>query len=443
MAIGAFLVAMPVRASDPIIGGTKTATCGWPSVVRVLDGREQCSGTLIHPKVVMTAAHCLTGGPTTVGFGETGSQLKRSATCRGGASGETGVGTRNDWAYCVLDEEVTGVPIVPPISGCEMQRYLKAGANLTAVGFGLQSTAGPVGTKFEVQVPLVSGPTAGVITVGRVGQGLCQGDSGGPVFLHIVDGGVDYGWRVVGSTSGGAGANAASSCPGVATFVTSDQHVKQIEATGMYDVTPCLGSDGMWSAGPECKDFQIDPALGGGSWPACGVGDTIAGTIPNSCSPGANDGGGGGGSVDGGRDDASTGSAGAAGREGGVDGGGGTTATGRDGGGGASSSGTGGGGGATGGGSTSAGAAGSVITSAATTGTTTTGTAGKGGAGSGGNATGGSGGTRTRAPLSAQSDEGCGCRSAGGAKDPFGFFLAAFAIWLVRRRSSRVPVDPS
>jgi MYXO-CTERM domain-containing protein len=365
----------------------------------------------------------------------------RSATCRGGASGEAGVGTKNDWAYCVLDEEVTGVPIVPPIAGCEMQRYLKAGAKLTAVGFGLQSTMGPIGTKFEVEVPLVSGPTAGVITVGRVGEGLCQGDSGGPVFLHIVDGGVDYGWRVVGSTSGGAGSNAASSCPGVATFVTSDQHVKQIEASGMYDVTPCLGSDGMWSAGPECKDFQIDPGKGGGSWPACAIGDTVAGPIPNSCNPG---GGGAGGNdagiTDGGRDGASGGSGG--GRGGSVDGGGGMTAAGagggagRDGGdGGNSSTSTGGSGGATSG-STSGGAAGRVTTGS----TTTAGAAGKGGGGgAAGAATGGNGGRiPTQNRLSSEADDGCSCRSAGGPGDRLALFMTAFAIaWARRPRRSR------
>src|SRR5687768_132103 len=38
-----------------IVGGSEVAACGWPSVV-ALDGT--CSGTLVHPRVVLYAAHC-------------------------------------------------------------------------------------------------------------------------------------------------------------------------------------------------------------------------------------------------------------------------------------------------------------------------------------------------------------------------------------------------
>jgi hypothetical protein len=137
-------------------------------------------------------------------FGESTASVSATATkCKAGAQGETGLGTKNDWAYCVLDKEVTGVPYMPPLTQCEADKFLKPGVKIWLVGFGTTGSSGAGGgIKREVEVPINS-VGDGVVDVGLAnGTGACHGDSGGPAYIHLADGANDYGWRVFGSTSG-------------------------------------------------------------------------------------------------------------------------------------------------------------------------------------------------------------------------------------------------
>jgi secreted trypsin-like serine protease len=62
--IGASISACPAAAAVPsIIGGSPAASGTWPSIALVVDsmprvGVERCSGTVIAPNLVLTAAHC-------------------------------------------------------------------------------------------------------------------------------------------------------------------------------------------------------------------------------------------------------------------------------------------------------------------------------------------------------------------------------------------------
>ena len=52
----------------PIIGGRVAEVCEWPSTVAVENRSSTCTASLVHPRLIITAAHC--GAMTEVNFGE-------------------------------------------------------------------------------------------------------------------------------------------------------------------------------------------------------------------------------------------------------------------------------------------------------------------------------------------------------------------------------------
>jgi hypothetical protein len=246
---------------EGIYGGNPASTCEWPSAV-FLGG---CTGTLVHPEVVIYAAHC-GSSVDWAWFGENSNQQEGSYVgtefCAVYPGGTPGYG--NDFAYCKLSEPVTDVPIVPPLMGCETD-VLQPGVETWLVGFGNTDT-GDFGTKYEVAVELqyIENDEA---FLGGGGLAPCYGDSGGPAYVRLpADLDPEQSWRVFGITSWGG------ECGGGGFYSMMHIGMEWFESESGVDITPCHDADGTWNPGPDCHSFPIDPGTGVGAWPACGAG---------------------------------------------------------------------------------------------------------------------------------------------------------------------------
>lgn len=259
---------------DPsaVYGGHPVAACGWPTAVSI-EGR--CSGTLIHPEVVVYAAHC-GDGFRSVHLGEHASVPARSVAtefCAVYPGGDLGNG--RDVAVCKLAEPILDVPIVPPLMGCEAE-ILTPGREVVLVGFGM-TDAGTYGDKHEVTAPLQRVTNADEAHIGGDGVDTCRGDSGGPAFVQLPEAeGGDGTWRVFGITSYGG------TCGGGGYYSMMHVAMPWIESTAGVDVTPCHDADGTWAPGPACREFPRAPGGAGGGWPTgCDAG--LVGGFSSTC----------------------------------------------------------------------------------------------------------------------------------------------------------------
>jgi uncharacterized protein (TIGR03382 family) len=204
-----------------IVGGEEARPGEFDAVVSFLFQTRFCTGTVIAPRLVLTAAHCLANLPASAQDG---------VSVRFGISAENpeevvmseqfGVFPefcpdclyeRNDIAYIVLSQPVEipgGFPTVITDQN-DWDDNIGAGRAMTMVGFG-QTSAGMatpgddlgLGTKRVVDTHMRPHGDAGIdFLAGSEGIDTCDGDSGGPALVTLEDGT----WAIAGVLSGGLG----------------------------------------------------------------------------------------------------------------------------------------------------------------------------------------------------------------------------------------------
>jgi secreted trypsin-like serine protease len=244
-----FLALMATTVTLRLPGSANAIVGGTPDLAHPYVGLEDngvfaCTGTLLSPRVLVTAAHCFSNSESAYGtmngqpvvkvtFDQQGFFASNPQShfgtyywdplfCLGCAGGTPGFDT-HDVAVIVLNDSVS-MPVYGELPPLNLDTTLPTGTNLDIVGYGVQHFGKPdpcvpnckkqpdaAFTRFAATSRLVSvgaGKDGEFVKIsGTTSQGKgaqCFGDSGGPLFLHATN-------LLIAETSFGTNAN----CSGV------------------------------------------------------------------------------------------------------------------------------------------------------------------------------------------------------------------------------------
>ena len=241
-----------------VLGGTNVAPGQFPWMAALVDAGAKraidgmyCGGSVLAPRVVLTAAHCLPGvrepeldvvvGRTRMSRESDGERVDVSKILR--HPGYDATEQRNDLALLQLARPVAATPLALP--GATEPQLAAPGTRVVTAGWGTTSEGGDASddlqfvrltvrsdARCDKQYGDVDAGTQVCASSSRAGEDSCQGDSGGPLFAGE---GPDA--RILGIVSYGFGCGRAG-VPGVYTRVGGFAQWIADNTTALNEGTP-------------------------------------------------------------------------------------------------------------------------------------------------------------------------------------------------------------
>ncbi len=250
----------PGRARAFVTGGV-TDTTHDEVVALALSGGSLCSGVVIAPRVILTAAHCLRGrtaADVTVDFGAdlTAPTAQRSVAATQVYPGATGTDADAtggvDLAALFLAADAPAAPAMLHLDPLPADLRF---TDVTIVGYGDDGPTGTgSGTRRAATTPIES-QCDRLLGLGDDVHNSCTGDSGGPLYL---------GAEVIALVSYGS-----QGCQARSFHTRLDVHRAWIESVldGVPDAScpTCVGPD------PTCTVAAPDAGTSGGGGDGCAI----------------------------------------------------------------------------------------------------------------------------------------------------------------------------